>query len=133
MVLHWRSTECARLAIGVCAELPYASQRKCTYPGCNVLVKGGRCPTHSTKVVVRDPTVKKLYNSRQWKAMRAGQLASHPWCAECGKVGALVMATEVDHTTPHHGDPQLFFDANNLGSLCKPHHSSKTAEEVLRV
>ncbi len=98
-----------------------------------MLVKGGRCTTHSTKRIVRDPAVKKLYNSQQWKAMRAAQLAKDPWCAECSKKDALVMATEVDHIQSHQGNAQLFFDANNLQSLCKPHHSSKTAEEVWRV
>jgi 5-methylcytosine-specific restriction protein A len=98
-----------------------------------VLVKGGRCPAHSTKRVERDPAVKRLYNSRQWKAMRAAQLAAHPWCAKCSSSSALVMASEVDHITPHNGDPILFFDASNLQSLCKPHHSLKTSEEVWRV
>jgi len=110
--------------------MPHASLRKCTYPGCNVLVKRGRCIAHPTKRVVRDPAIKKLYNSLQWKAMRAAQLASHPWCTECDKRNALVMATEVDHIQPHEGNPQSFFDATNLQSLCKPHHSNKTSKEV---
>src|SRR5262245_38045647 len=110
--------------------MPYASLRKCTYPGCNVLVNSGRCVKHSTKRVVSDPDVKKLYNSPQWKAMRAAQLAKDPWCAECLKRGDHVPATEVDHIKPHDGDASLFFDENNLQSLCKPDHSSKTASEV---
>lgn len=110
--------------------MPYSSLRKCTYPGCSVLVHSGRCVAHSTKRIVRDPAIKKLYNSPQWRSMRAAQLANHPWCSHCEERGALVMATEVDHKKPHHGDPVLFFDPDNLDSLCKPHHSSKTAEEV---
>ena len=110
--------------------MPYSSLRKCTYPGCHTLVKSGRCDIHSSKRVERDPAIKKLYNSLRWRTMRDLQLALHPWCAECEKKDALVMATEVDHIKPHRGDPELFFDANNLQSLCKPHHSNKTAREV---
>jgi len=65
--------------------------------------------------------------------MRVAQLAKEPWCVECLATNAHVMASEVDHITPHHGDPQLFFDQGNLQSLCKPHHSNKTAEEVWHV
>jgi hypothetical protein len=36
----------------------------------------------------------------------------------------------VDHKIPHRGDETLFFDADNLQSLCKLHHdSSKQREE----
>jgi len=110
--------------------MPYASLRKCTYPGCNVLVHGGRCVAHSTKRIVRDPAIKKLYNSPQWKSMRAAQLAREPWCVDCLERGQPTLATEVDHIEPHHGDPALFFDEKNLASRCKPDHSKKTADEV---
>ena len=63
--------------------------------------------------------------------MRVAQLAKDPWCAECLKRGEYVPATEVDHVLPHRGNVQLFFDEHNLQSLCKPDHSSKTANEVL--
>ena len=113
--------------------MPYQSLRKCTYPGCNVLVKSGRCVAHARARdrVTHDPDSKKLYNSPQWQALRAAQLAKDPWCADCLKRGEHMPATEVDHIVPHRGDPQLFFDEKNLQSLCKPDHSSKTANEVL--
>jgi 5-methylcytosine-specific restriction protein A len=97
-----------------------------------VLVKSGRCPAHSSKRIVRDAAVKKLYNSKQWRSMRATQLALHPWCADCLDRNEHTLATEVDHIKPHKGDPQLFFDEKNLQSLCKVDHSKKTAEEVWR-
>jgi len=95
-------------------------------------VKSGRCAAHSSKRIVRDPAVKKLYNSPHWQSMRAAQLAKDPWCSDCLQQQRVhTFATDVDHITPHNGNPQLFFDVNNLQSLCKPHHSSKTASEVL--
>ena len=104
--------------------------RKCTYPGCNVLVRAGRCAAHSTGRIERDPEVKRLYNSPRWRVMRVAQLTKDPWCAGCLEVSEYVLATDVDHVKPHSGDPVLFFDEFNLQSLCKPHHSSKTAKEV---
>ena len=132
MVLPGSSESCGPLDIAVSdSAMPYASLRKCTYPGCNVLVKSGRCAAHSTKRIIRDPAIKKLYNSPRWQSMRAAQLTREPWCLDCLKQDNYIFATEVDHVIPHNGDPQLFFDANNLQSLCKQHHSSKTASEVL--
>lgn len=110
--------------------MPRSALRPCTYPGCNRLVSGGRCDLHSTKKIERDPVVKKLYDSPRWKSMRVVQLGKEPWCAECLKRGDHVAATEVDHIQPHQGNPALFFDEKNLQSLCKPDHSSKTANEV---
>lgn len=96
-----------------------------------MLVYTGRCDLHpSTKKINRDPDIKRLYNSPLWRTLRAQQLAKDPWCADCLSNGMHVVATEVDHIKPHHGDPNLFFDAKNLQSLCKPDHSRKTANEV---
>jgi 5-methylcytosine-specific restriction protein A len=40
-----------------------------------------------------------------------------------------VQATVVDHIKPHQGDPELFWDSENLQALCAPCHSRKTASE----
>lgn len=42
----------------------------------------------------------------------------------------MTVATVADHIKPHKGDEVLFFDLNNLQSLCKPcHDSDKQREE----
>jgi 5-methylcytosine-specific restriction protein A len=110
--------------------MPYSSLRPCTYPGCNVLVKAGRCAAHSTKKVERDPEVRRLYNTPQWRSLRAAHLAKYPWCVDCLNDHVHTFATDVDHIKRHDGDQVLFFDETNLQSLCKSHHSSKTAREV---
>ena len=112
--------------------MPYQSLRKCTQPGCNELVRSGRCAAHARQQqrIYRDPAVKSLYNDPRWQVLRANQLAKSPWCVDCLRQNYHVFATEVDHIQPHGGDPVLFFDENNLQSLCKSHHSSKTAREV---
>lgn len=65
------------------------------------------------------------YNSAEWKRLRAAQLSAEPQCAMClADNRPWVAATVVDHKRPHRGDKALFFDPENLQSLCKRHHDS---------
>ncbi len=68
------------------------------------------------------------YNNRAWMVYRVWYLKRHRLCVECRKEGKTVVATEVDHIIPlsKGGD---FWSEDNHQSLCKPHHSSKTAKE----
>ncbi len=109
--------------------MPYQSLRQCTYPGCYVLVKSGRCATHTEQGTIRDPEVKKLYNSKRWQTIRVAQLSNFPWCAHCMNEGKHVIASEVHHIERHQGDPDKFFNGP-FESLCKPCHSAETAKEV---
>ncbi|WP_455275120.1 HNH endonuclease [Ralstonia thomasii] len=66
--------------------------------------------------------VKRLYGTKRWFRLRHRQLSLHPLCALCEKLGKVTPATIADHVTRHRGDETLFFDANNLQSLCKRCH-----------
>ncbi len=59
----------------------------------------------------------------RWRKERASYLALNPWCAMRG-AGCTLIATLVDHKTPHRGDMVLFWDVNNWQSLCSHCHSS---------
>jgi 5-methylcytosine-specific restriction enzyme A len=61
--------------------------------------------------------------------MRARQLAKHPLCDMCRQQGRITPATVADHIVPHHGDPKLFYDPNNLQSLCATCHGIKRTKE----
>lgn len=65
---------------------------------------------------------KRLYDTPQWRKMSKRQLAKDPLCAMC-----LVdtPATVADHIIPHHDDRKVFFDVDNLQSLCAPCHNSR--------
>src|SRR5678809_56739 len=65
-----------------------------------------------------------LYDTRRWKALRLYQLGTEPLCRYCKEAGRITPACFVDHIIPHKGDVDLFFDASNLMSLCKPCHDS---------
>ncbi|TCK37987.1 HNH endonuclease [Paraburkholderia sp. BL8N3] len=65
-----------------------------------------------------------LYNTSQWRKLRAAQLHAHPVCLMCLAQGFDVKATVVDHIRPHKGDTRRFYDPANLQSLCKTCHDS---------
>lgn len=62
-----------------------------------------------------------LYD-RAWRRRRAEQLAEHPLCAWCMKIGRVTPASVADHIEPHRGDPVKF--AGPLQSLCATCHSA---------
>lgn len=66
------------------------------------------------------------YALARWSSLRESQLSAEPLCRHCAAAGRTTPATDVDHVTPHRGDPALFWDSRNLQSLCKACHSRKT-------
>lgn len=68
------------------------------------------------------------YNSR-WNRLKDAYKAKHPLCEACEKEGVTMPMDEVDHIIPHKGNKALMYDETNLQSLCRPHHSRKTATE----
>ena len=75
---------------------------------------------------------RKWYSSKRWSILRAKVLRETPLCVQNGKRGGCgVFATEVDHITPHRGNPKLFWGRSNLQAMCRSCHSQKTAREVL--
>jgi 5-methylcytosine-specific restriction enzyme A len=65
------------------------------------------------------------YKTAAWARLRKWQLQREPICRFCKRDGRITEANTVDHVTPHRGDKALFFDRENLQSLCKPCHSSE--------
>lgn len=82
-------------------------------------------PTSDTR------TWRHLYGRARWKRLREYQLATAPLCGYCLRREIVTEATVVDHIVPHKGDEALFFDPDNLQSLCAPcHDSTKRLEEL---
>jgi 5-methylcytosine-specific restriction protein A len=74
---------------------------------------------------------KRLYDEIRWRKLRIQILNEQPLCRICALVGRDVIADTVDHKIPHKGDYNLFYDRDNLQSLCKQCHDStkKTQEQ----
>jgi 5-methylcytosine-specific restriction protein A len=72
---------------------------------------------------------RRLYDTAAWRRLRLWKLRKDPLCRLCKEQGILTPATVVNHRTPHKGDVQLFFDTDNLESVCKTHHDSAIQSE----
>ena len=61
-----------------------------------------------------------------WKKARDAYLREHPLCVYCQAMTPpkLTAANVVDHSVPHRGDVEIFWDQSRWQSLCKPHHDS---------
>lgn len=103
----------------------------CSAPGCAALVTAGRCAEHQREFYRSKPQSKeknKRYGS-DWRRLRAWHIRRFPFCALCLIEGKTVAADEVDHKIPVAVAPHRRLDADNLQSLCRPHHYEKTARE----
>ena len=72
-----------------------------------------------------------LYNSPAWQTIRARQLKRQPWCVVCRQLGIRTRAIEVDHIESARLGGAAFAPLN-LQSLCRSHHSQKTARSPER-
>lgn len=70
-----------------------------------------------------------LYKTKSWQARRLWQLHREPYCRTCTRKQRFIAATVADHIIPHRGNRRLFWDRNNLQSLCGVHHNDKTRQE----
>ena len=111
--------------------MPYKALMPCGHPGCPRLVEVGKkyCEEHAPQHKGEDirPGRKhgNLYNTTKWLHLRRQVLTAHPVCQVCGTE----IADTVDHIKPHRGNPDLFFDPDNLQAMCKRCHDKKTWTE----
>lgn len=97
-------------------------------------VSGGLCEIHRKAADKQaadrqEHQWQSMYQTSTWRAMRLAQLAKEPLCQECMKEHRLTPATVADHAVVHRGNPALFYDPDNLQSMCASCHSSKTDRE----
>jgi 5-methylcytosine-specific restriction protein A len=104
----------------------------CRYAGCNKLLESpGYCEEH----IIREKGEpfsnairynKKLYNTTRWRNLRKEYLEKNDYCQGCGSKEDLT----VDHKISPLGNEELFFNPDNLQTLCKQCHRIKTAQEI---
>lgn len=110
--------------------MPKNPRKPCRYPGCSNLVESGYCGVHRGAAEgMRDEEMRRLYQTREWRRIRAWQLVKEPWCAQCLRANKFVQATDVHHINRHCGDRAEFFNGP-LQSLCHSCHSKVTIREV---
>lgn len=106
--------------------MPYRPKRPCRHPGCPELSHTGWCPRHQPaeqRIFPKTrPSLASRGYTRQWRELRAVQLARYPYCAWCG-----APATQVDHSPAYvQGTDHRDY---TLTSCCQRHHSMKTLAE----
>lgn len=110
-----------------------AARKRCSAPGCNVLVRGvSRCPKHTKQQRKRTTTAKPFYTSTRWRKLRAAFLAENPLCVRCSERGRVVPAVVADHVIDRCDAPERAYDVSNLEALCVSCHNRKTARTVQR-
>lgn len=70
-----------------------------------------------------------LYKSARWKVMRIKKRQANPLCERHLARGQIVRMTQVHHKIPHRGNRDLFFDEDNLESLCDSCHNSEAQQQ----
>ena len=80
---------------------------------------------------------RKMYASKHWKSLREAVLLRDGFqCQRCGcylrRGRSHPQAAVVHHIRPHKGNPTLFYDINNLQSICKKEHDSEAQSEDVR-
>ena len=66
---------------------------------------------------------RRLYDSVRWRKFASAHKAAFPLCILCERQGRTTACQVTDHIKPHNGDPELFWDWDNLQSLCPTCHS----------
>ncbi len=107
---------------------PSLAPRQCRRVGCGQLVSGpgGLCPTHRQAAERQRPSTEARGYGRRWQQqVRPAILERDSYT--CTVQGCGQPARDVDHRVPKHlGGSD---DPENLASLCRAHHLTKTARE----
>jgi 5-methylcytosine-specific restriction endonuclease McrA len=97
-------------------------RRLCLARGCTQLVIAPRtrCPGHqrareAAHNLARPPGEMQLYNSPEWRRIRAEVLAEAEGCAWCGSPGPLT----ADHVIPLRRAPELGLEPSNVVAACR--------------
>lgn len=112
--------------------MPIAPGKACGYVGCATVSPPGKryCRQHQRERsrsvdAARGSAASRGYG-HEWRVrIRPAALAREPLCRECGAIGRVTAATEVDHIDGNSRNN----DPDNLRALCKSHHSQRTARD----
>lgn len=87
-------------------------------------------PARITRAPEVEPTTRanapwrNWYSLARWKRLRMETLTRDRFtCSMCGKLQGDTSKLVADHIKPHRGNPTLFWDRENLTTLCAPCHA----------
>jgi 5-methylcytosine-specific restriction protein A len=109
--------------------------KPCSYPGCNKLVKSGRCESHRRQADKKYDKERENEPWRQWIHSTRYRVAisiyksEHPLCERCEKVGKVVPVYIVHHKIQHKGNWELFWSRDNWESVCNDCHEAEHGKD----
>ncbi|MGQ4514232.1 HNH endonuclease [Streptomyces sp. DW26H14] len=121
--------------------MPTAPPSRCADPGCTTLTTRGRCPAHQRPGWVGrdDKAARYGISSGRWRTLKARTGERDNWsCYRCGIPQDQLLADDpdaeplqLDHITPV-AEGGSVEDPDNLGLICVPCHTEKSAAEAAR-
>ena len=114
--------------------MPDRPKRPCRKVGCPALVINGFCDTHTKTEATNCQRWIGTASSRgydaAWQRKRLEILKRDKYlCQHCLKIGRATPADDVDHKIPLRVDSALRLEDDNLQSLCRQHHRTKTEQD----
>lgn len=78
----------------------------------------------------RDQPWRRWYKTARWQALRLTIFLRDLFtCKKCGHIEGNTSLLVCDHKVPHRGDEHLFWDPENLQTLCKGCHDNEKRKE----
>lgn len=81
-----------------------------------------------------DPEIAKKYRSKRWQKLRVLKKAQNPVCERCLKKGKVTPTYIIHHkeyiTDKNYMDDDVFFNLDNLESLCLECHNKEHFSEI---
>jgi len=112
--------------------MPSRAATPCKQKQCNGLVRGGVCNRCGSQRREKDRTHDERRGTAHargyganWQKVRLMQLAIQPLCQDCLTEGRVTIGGEVHHIKAKRDGGDNSFE--NLMTLCKSHHSQRTA------
>ncbi len=76
-----------------------------------------------------DPEIAKRYKSKRWQKLRKEKLLQNPCCERCAAKGIYTPTQIIHHkeyvTDKNYHDERIFFNIENLESLCQECHNKE--------
>jgi 5-methylcytosine-specific restriction protein A len=108
----------------------------CHYPGCNELTDTGSFCKKHIRIKKDMPLFQHasspnacFYRSYRWIRLRKELLSQSTCCALCG-ISNTETTLHTHHIVPPRGNEELFFNKDNLTTLCKVCHDKVTRKEI---